>query len=351
MSEPAVSFITPSFNGARLLPATIEAVLAQTIEDWEMVVLDDGSTDDTAAALAPFRDPRIRYVRQPENEGVVRARNRAVALARGRHIAALDHDDLCHPERLERQLAVLEANPDVVLVASAADHLEGGRTSPGHLPRPTSPGLLRWLLRIRNPLVWSSVMIRGDAARRLAPFQRVARHYAEDFDLYHRLARHGTIVRIDEPLVLYRIHAEGASNVHEARMVAVTGEVLAKAYAPALGDYAGEAGLLVALHLGAGRPAPDGATLKALAAILDRLHEQFIASEAPDQGCRQAIASEISRSWWQLVQRSLRAGLRPADAALTVRPQAIGDHEHDPGGFIASRVIGTGRAILHRARG
>src|SRR3546814_18919155 len=91
------------------------------------------------------------------------------------------------------------------------------------------------MMRIRNPLVWSSVMLRGDAARRLDPFTRPEILYAEDFDLYHRMARLGRIARIDEELLLYRVHEGGASQRYHDTMIASATRVLAEAHRPTLG--------------------------------------------------------------------------------------------------------------------
>ncbi|MFX6250146.1 hypothetical protein ABTF88_19140, partial [Acinetobacter baumannii] len=93
----------------------------------------------------------------------------------------------CLPERLARQVAYLDTHPDIVLVGSAAEVLDQGSVRASRLPSVTTPALIEWLLQIGNPLVWSSVMLRADAARTLHPFTRPERVYAEDFDLYHRL--------------------------------------------------------------------------------------------------------------------------------------------------------------------
>ena len=341
--RPAISVVTAAYNGARLLPATIDSVLSQTMGDFELIVIDDRSTDDTLAVLRGYDDPRLRIVPLDENIGCVRARNHGVSLARGRHIAALDHDDICHPERFARQLALLDARSDVAIVACATENLEGNRVRPGHLPIPTSPALIRWLLFLRNPIAWSTAMIRGEVARALEPFSRPERLYAEDFDIYHRVARTGSIVRIDEPLLLYRVHAGGASAVHRDRMIASTAQVLAEAYIPFMDNRAEEAAVLVGRHIAAGVPIDDVQVLLALAAIIDRLAETL----RPDDPL---IPAETSRMWWAVVSRAIRSGaLAPGDA-LSVRPRMLASAEHDPGAFIASRVIGAGRGIVAAAR-
>src|SRR3546814_3027377 len=111
MSAPIVSVIMAAYNGAALLPETLASLQAQTFGDFELIVVDDRSPDDTLALLHGWSDHRIHVIAAAENQGPVKARNRAFAQARGRYIAALDQDDICLPDRFARQVAYLDANP------------------------------------------------------------------------------------------------------------------------------------------------------------------------------------------------------------------------------------------------
>ncbi len=167
--SPQVSVLMPTHNGAAFVAASIQSLLAQSFGDFELIVVDDGSTDDTLDVLARIADPRLTVIASPVNLGPIHARNRAFAAARGRYIAALDQDDLCRPERLARQVAFLDRRPEVVLVATAASTLEGDRLRFEPVVRHTSPALIDWLLLTRNPLVWSSVMFRAAPRARSTP--------------------------------------------------------------------------------------------------------------------------------------------------------------------------------------
>ncbi|MEI9928553.1 MAG: glycosyltransferase [Sphingomonas sp.] len=200
-----------------------------------MVAVDDCSRDDTVELLRGFGDPRIRVIASETNGGPAVARNHAFAAARGHYVAGLDQDDVCVPERFARQVAYLDAHPEVALASTAAAVLEDGRLTPGNWPRPLTPGLIDWLILIQNPLVWSSVMFRADAARRLDPFERPEFRYVEDFDFYHRIRAFGRLAQIDEELVRYRAHAGGASNMFNATMRA-NAETLMRGHAPDIAD-------------------------------------------------------------------------------------------------------------------
>lgn len=104
--SPAVSVIIPSYNRAHMLGTAINSVLAQVFQDWELIVVDDGSTDNTEEVVHAFGDERIRYIRQGRNSGASAARNRCLAVSRGRYVAFLDSDDEWFPEKLTRQMAV-----------------------------------------------------------------------------------------------------------------------------------------------------------------------------------------------------------------------------------------------------
>lgn len=316
--KPAVSVVIAAYNGAGLIGATLASLSRQRFSDFEVVVVDDGSADATRGVVLGWPDPRVRLVALPANGGVVQARNRGVAEARGRYIAALDQDDLCHPDRLGRQVAFLEDNPAVALVGSAANVLtERGMVIPMRAGlRRTTPLLLGWLLRIGNPLVWSSVMMRGEAARALTPFNRPDRLFAEDLDLYHRIGAYGAVARIDDPLVTYRRHAGGASQRYEERMLAAAGLTLAEAARPVFGDRAAEVAGLFVRHLMHGEPAPDAATLARLGMALVAARLAYLDIAQPDALDRRLIDRITAVRWRHAVRAAVRSGAIGGRAAL-----------------------------------
>lgn len=320
--RPTVSVVMAVYNGAVLIRETIDSLIAQTMPDWELVVVDDCSADDTVAVIRGIADRRIRLIVSDRNEGPVHARNRALAEARGRYIAGLDHDDLCRAGRFATQVAYLDAHPETVLVGAAADLIEHGKRRPPPLPLRTSPALIRFLMDLANPLVWSSVMIRGDAARALDPFTRPEMQYAEDFDLYHRLAALGTVARIDAPLVAYRSHAGGVSRINVDRMTDRAAAVLELAHRPLFGSRAPRTAALSTRHFGGREPVADVATLAELADMLDRLLEAFAGAGSLGPADAALLKEESSRLWWRLVRTSIHAGKLTRREALSVRPKS-----------------------------
>jgi glycosyltransferase involved in cell wall biosynthesis len=117
-----VNVVIPVYNAHDVIRETIETVLAQTWKDYDIIIVDDGSTDGSGAIVREFGD-RIRHVRQ-ENSGVARARNRGIAESAGEYIALLDHDDLWHPTKLEKQVAVLDGHHQVGMVITDVAHMD-----------------------------------------------------------------------------------------------------------------------------------------------------------------------------------------------------------------------------------
>jgi len=278
-------------------------------------------------------------IRSASNGGPVVARNRAFAEARGRYVAGLDQDDISLPERFAKQVAHLDANPGTALVSAATDFLVEGRRLPGNWLRPLTPVLIDWLMLVQNPIAWSSVMFRADAARRLDPFERPAMRYVEDFDLYQRLRPFGRIDQIDEVLMLYRCHAGGASQVYNDTMRAHAGLLLRERHAALLGDAAPDIAELLVRHVMAREPVEDVETLNRLFAGIGVLRAAFAAAH-PGADLA-AVDREISQLWWRICRASVRSGALLLHRTLGGQPLPLGQAAD----LIASQMIGGMRKV------
>ena len=339
---PTISVVMAAYNGAAFIRATIDSLFAQTMPDFEIVVADDCSKDDTLAVLATIDDPRLRVVKAERNGGPAAARTLAMAHARGRFIAGLDQDDLCHPERFARQLTYLDAHPEVALVCSTIVMFEGEKERRDPYPDLTDPDAIDWTMGLLNPLAWSTAMMRGEAARALAPFERDDYRFAEDFDLYTRIRAHGgRIGRIAEPLVRYRLHPGGASQAYEEGMIRSAGKVLADRHAALFGAEAAEAGLLLSRHAGAGYPPPDAATLERCGSIIARL----LAAEGGSRFPRESSQA----LWWRIARSGLRIGRYGVTDILRARPAFAGRSRVILPALLRDAAIGTARRAGRQA--
>ncbi|MBP3686733.1 MAG: glycosyltransferase family 2 protein [Alphaproteobacteria bacterium] len=122
-NRPMVSVVMLTYKRADILPNAIESILAQTYQDFEFIILNDGSPDNTDEVIAKYQDPRIRYYKNAENKGIAYSRNRAASLAHGKYIMIMDDDDISLPERMQKQVAYLENNPEITVVAGQIEGL------------------------------------------------------------------------------------------------------------------------------------------------------------------------------------------------------------------------------------
>jgi len=200
---PVVSVIMAVFDGAPWVGAAVESLLAQTLADLEVIVIDDGSTDATAEVLAAFSDPRLRVERHAR-AGLTHSLNRALELARAPLVARLDADDVALPERLARQCEYLNAHRDVGLVGTWAREVDvTGREMAAICPPEDDASIRRALIR-RNPFVHSSVMMRRAAIDRAGHYDP-SMPVAQDYDLWVRLARVTRLANLPELLVVRRL--------------------------------------------------------------------------------------------------------------------------------------------------
>ncbi len=216
-SRPTVSILLPVRNEERYLPAALASLLHQTLTSWELVAVDDGSTDATPAILAEaaHRDPRVRVLPSPQR-GLVSALNAGLAACRAALIARMDGDDIAHPRRLEFQHAFMAANPEVGLAACAFRHFPRQQLGVGMLAYEawqnalTSHESIMRDLFVESPFVHPSVMFRRETVERVGGYRDMG--WAEDYDLWLCLAAAGTrFARLAQPLLFWRERPERAT--------------------------------------------------------------------------------------------------------------------------------------------
>lgn len=214
MNHPLVSIVIPAYNAAKYIVQTIESVIEQTFPDWELWIIDDGSTDDTASVVTPFlADARIHYVYQKNQERSA-ARNHGIRRSNGSYVAFLDADDLWLPTKLERQVALMERRQNVGLCFTRYRSLD--RSTAQGVPTnfdPTADNFRR-LLEESNFIAPSAAMVRRDVFEIVGLFDELLPVYGcEDWDMWLRIARQYHLAMVVEPiLVLYRNHIDNTSN-------------------------------------------------------------------------------------------------------------------------------------------
>ena len=220
VGSPVISVLLPVYNAQQYLAEAVQSVLDQTFGDFELLALDDGSTDGSLALLRDFaaRDFRVRVLTR-ENRGLVATLNEMIGLARGRYLARMDADDICLPRRFEQQAAFLDANPDHVVVGGWLEWMNQDGQTIGTIKGPaTHEEIDTAHLRGHTSVCHPAAMLRNLGADN--PDWYDERFIdAEDLDLWLRLAECGKLANITEVVLRYRIHEQSISEAkgHEQR--------------------------------------------------------------------------------------------------------------------------------------
>jgi len=219
---PRLSVLMPVYNGARYLGESIASVLGQDFRDLELVVIDDGSTDDTPRVVAEWaaRDSRVVVLRRNENGGTARALNAALPVARGEYFARQDSDDIAAPFRFSRQVASFDASPDVVVVSMAYRHIDAQGRLQDRIDPYEEPEVLHHLLHFAPALgAGGQLMFRAAAVRQLGGWEGAFR-VSQGWEISTRLCRLGRVVVLHDVGIHYRRHPGGVSVVHGTEQMA-----------------------------------------------------------------------------------------------------------------------------------
>ena len=205
MNNPKVSIILPVYNGEKYLKQAVQSVLWQTFSDFELIIINDGSTDNSSNVIKTFADLRIRVVDQ-ENKGLISTLNIGVEMAKAEYIARIDADDIwSDPNKLAKQVKFLEENPEYVLVGTWAKIIDKTGQKTSVLKTPTTDEEIRNKILIKNGFTHPSVIFSKDACLKAGGFDEQEK-YVEDYGLWLRMGLIGKFANIPEYLMSYRVH-------------------------------------------------------------------------------------------------------------------------------------------------
>ena len=215
---PVVSVVIPTHNRAHFVERAVESVLNQTYSDYEMIVVDDCSSDATPKKFSQTTDPRVRYIRHTRRQGGSAARNTGIAAAKGKFIAFLDDDDEWLPEKLDLQVKLLGKNPTIAMVYSGFFTVNNANKKVLNVVRPNKCGhLYDSLLQLNCIGTTSTAMIRRECFTRVGTFDTSLPSF-QDWDLWLRIARKYEIGCVEEPLVRFFDHDVRITHDFDARI-------------------------------------------------------------------------------------------------------------------------------------
>lgn len=215
---PKVSVVIPAYNSERFIAETLESVFNQSYQDFEVIVVDDGSSDGTDKVISRY-EGRLTYIRK-KNEGISVARNTGIAQARGEYVAFIDHDDIWLPEKLKEQMALLEGNKEIYLCFSDVYIIDekGRRGKNVFKICPAHSGMVFKQLLKDNFIPVITAVIKKEVFKEIGLFNPQYR-IAEDWDLFLRISKQYPVVFVNRPLAKYRIHS-GSFSRHRNLMFA-----------------------------------------------------------------------------------------------------------------------------------
>jgi glycosyltransferase involved in cell wall biosynthesis len=202
--HPEISVVMSVYNGARFLRESIDSVLQQSFTNFEFIIVNDGSTDESLSIIKSFNDDRILLIENEGNKGLIYSLNKGFSVAKGKYIARLDADDLCFSNRLSIQFEFMETHPEIGVVGS--DYINFSSSFSRNCSTLKNPEILKAWLLFATPLCHPSVMIRSNVlAQEINPYDQEFLH-VEDYELWTRIALNTGLDNIAKPLLRYRHH-------------------------------------------------------------------------------------------------------------------------------------------------
>jgi len=207
-SDLYITVLMPVYNAEKYVREAIESVLAQTHNNYELLIIDDGSTDNSKDVISSFKDSRIRFIENEDNTGMAPTLNRGLRLARYDLVARQDADDICHPDRLAIQARYMAENKDVALLGSRGWEIDehGRKLRASILQKPLDHISVKWFLQFDNPFIHTSVMFRNNIIKDIYSGYKLS-DWCADYDLWSRVALRYKTANIDRKLVYYRVHS------------------------------------------------------------------------------------------------------------------------------------------------
>lgn len=300
---PKISVIMPLYNSEDYVEQAIHSVLSQTMRDFELLVLDDGSEDKSIEIVQKFSDKRIRVVIHAENMGAAKARNTLLEIATGKYIALMDSDDLSLPQRFAKQVRLLDSQPQAGGCGAWIQIL--GRRPHALWRYPADPDAVRACMLFGSPLAAPTVMVRTSILAQ--PHLQFDSRFepAEDYDLWERIARTYNLYNITEVLALYRIHSSQLSQRKRKKQQDCSWKVQLRQLQQ-LGINPTE--MEKSLHWGLGLQVPAAVDTKYIQATEQWLSKLANANDQLNIFSPKSFNQEISRRWFRACRTSVQQG-------------------------------------------
>jgi glycosyltransferase involved in cell wall biosynthesis len=329
--RPQVTVLMPVFNGARHLRSAVDSILSQTFTDFELLIVNDGSTDDSRAILSRYADRRLRVIDHERNLGLSAALNRGLQEAHGELVARQDQDDLAMPERLAQQAAFLASHGEFSLVGARGRVIDDNGEFIGIVDRPLDNLSVRWYSLWNNPFIHTAVMFRRSDALDAGGYEAQFDPFSQDYALWSRMLASHKAANLPDRLIHYRvsdISATGSMSLPElagadpkrARFVPIARQIIGRNLRAAFGrdaisddDVVRASGLVLGLSA---EEVPE--FLRLFFRLLDRFQANL--TKAEREGLRATIARQLDTLAYRAAASDRRAAISIYAAAARRDP-------------------------------
>lgn len=228
MAELVVTVLMPVYNGRQYLREAIESILTQSYRNFEFIIINDGSTDDSEEIILSYTDNRIKYIKNEKNIKLIATLNNGLAMAAGKYIARMDADDISLPQRLERQVAFMESNPEMTLAGTWFESI-------GDIARvvkyESDINLIRFKMLYQTQFCHPSVIVRRSIIDQIPVLFDPAYIHAEDYELFSRIAYTYQVGNLPEVLLRYRVHQSNVSVLYKNTQIENSRKVMVSNFA------------------------------------------------------------------------------------------------------------------------
>ena len=321
---PRVSVLMTMFNAGAYLRSAIESVLAQSYKDFELIIVDDGSTDGSAAVAAGYSDPRVRLIPNAANRGQTPCLNQGLALARGEFVARQDADDFSRPDRLEKQIQFLDAHSEIALLGANAEQIDGNGQRLGVTDVPCDTPAIRWGNIFFNSFLHSAVLFRTKIVREEFGGYDESFRCSMDYALWSRIAQRHAVANLAETLISLRVHPESITRSQPSVLEEETDRVLRAnltAEFPERSFSEEEIGILIEF-----RRNLLPRTLLRFRALFDELRLEFLRRHPEAEKSRQFLrtgALQFSRIGYHVLDRDRSTAFAAYAKCIRLWPRAL----------------------------
>jgi len=220
LKNPKVTVLLPVYNGEKYLHDAVKSILNQTFTDFEFLIINDGSTDNSIKIIKSFNDERIHLINNNKNLKLAKTLNKGIDLAQGKYIVRMDQDDISYSERLSKQVDFMEKHPEVGVCGSWVKLIGKNAGQIWDIP-PSNSDIIKCLLLFSSYIFHPTVIIRKNLLKKYNLYYNPAFLHAEDYDLWCRISEYSQISNLQEILLYYRIHSEKMSDIYNNTQIQI----------------------------------------------------------------------------------------------------------------------------------